>query len=73
MMAHYNRQTRREGLCIRACRSRSRGHKRMTSRDGIWLTAYGHGLARHAETIEFELPAELVDLLSPACIPAPTY
>jgi hypothetical protein len=35
------------------------------------MTAYGHDLARVAGRIadQLELPAELVGLLSPACIP----
>ena len=33
------------------------------------MTAYGPELAGIAERFEFELPAELVDLLSPRCLP----
>ena len=69
MRATFNRQARREALCIRA-RSRRR-HKRAAWPGRVWLTAYGHDLARVAERIEFELPADLVRLLSPAGLPAP--
>jgi hypothetical protein len=67
MRANYNRQTRRAALC-----SRTRGwchHERAVSARRVWLTAYGHDLARVAERVELELPAELVELLSPACLP----
>jgi hypothetical protein len=81
MTAKYNRQARRLALCLYESEilyesemdvTRARGprdHKRATSRRSVWLTAYGHDLARVAERIEFELPAELAALLSPACLP----
>ena len=75
MRANCNRQARRVALCLYesemdVIRARGpRGHKRAISRGSVWLTAYGHDLARVAERIEFELPAELVALLSPACLP----
>lgn len=69
MRANYNRQARRVALC-----SRTRGwcrRERAVSAGKVWLTAYGLDLARVAERVEFELPAELVELLSPACLPTP--
>ncbi len=69
MRANYNRQARRVALC-----SRTRGwcrRERAVSAGRVWLTAFGHDLAVVAERIEFELPVELVELLSPACLPTP--
>jgi len=69
MRANYNRQSRRVALCSKA--RGWHGHGRTTSPKSVWLTAYGHDLAPVAERIELELPAELVYLLSPACLPTP--
>ena len=68
MRANYNRQSRRVALCSKA--RGWHGHGRTTSPKSVWLTAYGHDLARVAERIEFEIPEELVQLLSPAGIPS---
>ena len=69
MSPNYNRQARRVALCSIRTRER-RGRQRAFSPDRVWLTAYGHDLARVAERIEFELPEELVQLLSAAGIPS---
>jgi hypothetical protein len=68
--SNFNRQTRRAALCIGDRRPVRR--RRATSPiSRIWLAAYGRDLARIAERIagELVLPAELSDLLSPACVP----
>lgn len=69
MRANYNRQARRVAICSRARGPRDR--RRLISPGRVWLTAFGLDLAPVAERIEFELPAELLDLLSPACLPTP--
>lgn len=69
MRANFNRQARRTALCIRA-RGR-RGHKHPISPGRVSLTACDDDLVVAAERIQFELPADLVDLLSPACLPTP--
>jgi hypothetical protein len=67
--SNYNRQARRAGLCIRA--RPPRGRERAISPGRVALTAYGSGLAEFAAYIAdgLELPTELVELLSPACLP----
>ena len=69
MRANYNRQARRVAVCTRA--RGPHGHRRTISPGRAWLTAYGRDLARLAERIKYELPPELVDLLSPAGLPPP--
>jgi hypothetical protein len=50
---HFNRQTRRSGLCLGARRA---SHRRIAlSVRGLALTAYGHDLARLAVSIAEEL------------------
>jgi hypothetical protein len=70
--SNFNRQTRRAALCIGG---RRRVHRRRARSpiSRIWLAAYGRDLARIAERIagDLVLPAELSDLLSPACLPTP--
>jgi hypothetical protein len=73
MRTHYNRQSRREALCVRARRPRGRqlpiSHKRLA------LTAGDDDLAEVAARIadELELTAEIVELLalSPAAALTP--
>ena len=57
---HYNRQSRRAGLCFRTRRDR-RGPLSLSQR-GLVLTAHGHDLARLAVSIadELELSPEVV-------------
>jgi hypothetical protein len=67
---YHNRQARRVDLCIGSRRRQRRA--RASAVSGIWLTAYGRDLAQVAARIGdgIQLPPELVDLLSPACLPS---
>jgi hypothetical protein len=55
-------------------RRRRRTRTRSRSLSRVWLTAYGRDLAQVAARVgdRIELPPELVDLLSPACLPGST-
>jgi hypothetical protein len=66
MRTRFNRQARRAALCNETCR-RGEGRKRVISLERVWLAAYGRDLARLAERIDLELPAEIAEPLSPVC------
>jgi hypothetical protein len=68
---HYNRQTRRSRLCIKARRRRRRAGVPISRRRIALLTAHGGDLAANAARAaeKLELSAEVRELLSPAHIP----
>jgi hypothetical protein len=65
MRTRFNRQARRAALCNKPCRDGDRKH--VISLERVWLAAYGRDLARLAERIELELPAEIAGPRSPVC------